>query len=654
MSSAAEVPGVDPVDQAILAALRRLSALRRPDGTFEGFSDAGVAFDAGNLVLARFVGESWPEPSARVAEKLRHLLSGQHECGLFRIYPGGPCSLEATRIVRLAIDCATRANGADFTPELKTSLAEACRDAEEALANPECRTFDIPYLAAFRLMLMAFDENSPDLGRIVPHPAVLMFAPAMGVGLLPMSIWRKPDRIVYPFISVLPQLLGFSAWRAVETSKVGGWLARAARSLPAAIRRITEGPARRAARWLLAHQDTTGGFYYSVTYTFLFVAALRNAAVGPALDRAEVDAVARALRYIRARETPVPTGIATSFLASDVWDTVAVATSMLEAPPGVVPPELSPAALGASVLAHQHPSGGFSYGRGSHYPDCDSSGLALGLFSLLLRDRSLPQPEAMRLALTRAFDFLERHKSKKGGFNAWTVRRGAEPPPVPRELGAVVFDLASADVTARIMVSLGHLLELVRVDPEMRHLLGAKRIRIAVKMRERGLDYLLSTRDPASGMWPARWTLGFIIGTRFVFDALETYPEMVHRIGALRDATARTLVASQNEDGGFGESQDSDLESRFTPSSSSAALITAAAYGLLRGATAPGSTEAASRALAFVLRAQDAQGGWPEVSLCTQFPGLYASYELMTLVALTTTLFRARRPPPQSEKSFVM
>jgi hypothetical protein len=31
------------------------------------------------------------------------------------------------------------------------------------------------------------------------------------------------------------------------------------------------------------------------------------------------------------------------------------------------------------------------------------------------------------------------------------------------------------------------------------------------------------------------------------------------------------------------------------------------------------------------------------VSVCTQFPGLYASYELMTLVALATTLFRARR-----------
>jgi squalene cyclase len=656
VSSAAEVDRIDPFDAAILAALRRLTALRRPDGYFEGYSDAGVAFDAGNLVLARFVGEAWPEQSPRVMEKLRHILSGQHTCGLFRIYPGGPCSLEATRIVALALECATSANGADFPPEFKERLDDARKRALAALASPECPTFDIPYLAAFRLMLLAFDENSPDRARLLPHPAILFFTPAMAVGLAPMSVWKKTDRIVFPFISVLPELVGFSAWRAVETSKVGGWFARAVRALPEGVRRILERPARRAARWLLEHQDTTGGFYYSVTYTFLFIAALRNAAVSPSLFVAEADAVARALGYVRARETLLPTGIASSFLASDVWDTVAVATALLEAPPGFLPPELSPATLGSSVLAHQSPSGGFSFGRGSKYPDCDSTGLTLGLFSALLRDRAPADPETMRLALTRAFDFLALHKSKSGGFNAWTIRRGAEAPPVPRELRdvrAVVFDVSSADVTARIMVSLGRLLDLAGVDAATSRHLGPKRIRTAEQMRRRGLDYLLSTRDSASGLWPARWTLGFIIGTRFVFDALDTYPDVARRVGPLRDHAARTLVACQNEDGGFGESQDSDLESRFTPSSSSAALITAAAYGLLREANAPGAAEAASRALTFILRSQDDQGGWPEVSLCTQFPGLYASYELMTLVALTTTLLRARpgwdSPDPTSD-----
>jgi squalene cyclase len=642
----------DPIDGAIRAGLGRLAALRRADGRFEGFSDAGVAFDAGNLILARFVGEAWPEPSDRVMEKLRHLLAGQHECGLFRIYPGGPCSLEATRIVCLALDCVTKANGADFPEEFTARVAESRHRAKAALSSPSCETFDIPYLAAFRLMLIGFDENSPDLERVVPHPAVLMFVPAMAVGLLPMSIWRKPDRVVYPFISVLPELVAFSAWRAVETSKVGAWLARAARSLPAPIRWITEGPARRAARWLLAHQDTTGGFYYSVTYTFLFVAALRNVAVSPALHAVEADAVARALSYVRARETTLPSGIASSFLASDVWDTVAVATSMLEAPPELVPPELSPATLGESVLGYQSPTGGFSFGHGSQYPDCDSTGLALGLFSALLTDRVqsphrvLAKREEMRLALVRAFDFLERHKTTQGGFNAWTVRRGAEAPAVPREFGAVVFDLSSADVTARIMISLGRLLDLVETDPETSRLLGRKRVESAQLMRRRGLAYLLSTRDEASGLWPARWTLGFIIGTRFVFDALDSYPEMAQRIGALRGAAARTLVACQNEDGGFGESQDSDLEGRFTPSPASAALITAAAFGLLRESQESDAASAASRALAFMLRTQDQEGGWPEVSLCTQFPGLYASYELMTLVALMTTLFRARRAQP--------
>jgi len=132
---------------------------------------------------------------------------------------------------------------------------------------------------------------------------------------------------------------------------------------------------------------------------------------------------------------------------------------------------------------------------------------------------------------------------------------------------------------------------------------------------------------------------------------LESHARLVERLvfaHRFRDASPEpvlhVLQGYQNEDGGFGESQDSDLQGRFTPSPESAALITAAAYGMLREAKAPGAAEAASRALGFILRSQDEQGGWPEVSLCTQFPGLYASYELMTLVALTTTLFRARRP----------
>jgi hypothetical protein len=635
----------DAIDVAARAAIARLVSLRQPDGHFEGFSDAGVAFDAANLVLSRFVAEAWPEPSARVAEKLRHLLAGQHACGLFRIYPGGPCSLEATRIVRLAIDAAVAANGHDFSPELIARLDEAKRRAEAALESTSCTTFDIPYLAAFRLMLIAFDENAPDRARTLPHPSLLVFAPAMAVRMAPRPTWKRSDRIVFPFIGVLPELVGLSAWRAVQTTKLGQWLTRISKALPKAVRRMFQRPLFRAARWLLAHQDTTGGFYYSVTYTFLFIAALRDAAAGPAFDDVEGEAVSRALAYVRARETVVPSGIASSFLASDVWDTVAVATAMLEAPPELLPSDLCPARLGASVLAHQSATGGFSYGRGSKYPDCDSTGLALGLFSVLLRDRAPPDPQAMRQALVRAFDFLELHKSKRGGFNAWTVRRGAEAPDVPHELGAVVFDTASADVTARLMSSFRRLMDLVAVDAETKRQFGSKRLRRLERMHQRGLDYLLSTRDPSTGMWPARWTLGFIIGTRFVFDALETYPPMADRIGALRNDVAKTLVRCQNEDGGFGESQDSDLQCRFTPSRASAALVTAAAYGLLRDATARGAPAAASRALAYMLRSQDELGGWPEVSLCTQFPGLYASYELMTLVALTTTLLRARRSP---------
>ncbi len=142
---------------------------------------------------------------------------------------------------------------------------------------------------------------------------------------------------------------------------------------------------------------------------------------------------------------------------------------------------------------------------------------------------------------------------------------------------------------------------------------------------------------------PRAGLLGYIIGTRFVFDALDTYPEIAPEIASFRDAAARTLVSCQNADGGFGESPDSDTKSRFTPSASSAALVTAAALGILQDSKVPQAQRASASALQFILRTQQADGTWPELSLCTQFSGLYASYELMTQVALTTTLFRIVR-----------
>ena len=134
-----------------------------------------------------------------------------------------------------------------------------------------------------------------------------------------------------------------------------------------------------------------------------------------------------------------------------------------------------------------------------------------------------------------------------------------------------------------------------------------------------------------------------MIGTRFVFDALATYPEITLEIEVLRDAAARTLLQQQHVDGGFGESPDSDVESRYTSAHLSSPVVTAAAYEILSGSNKPRAREAAARALAYLTASQNENGAWPEASVCTQFSGLYASYELMTQVSLVTALFRAQK-----------
>jgi Squalene-hopene cyclase C-terminal domain/Prenyltransferase and squalene oxidase repeat len=641
-----ESPAVT-AESVLRLSVKRLSAVRRPGGYYEGFSDAGVAFDAANLLLSRFVGEKWPEDPARVMAKTRHLLSGQHASGLFRLYPEGPCSVEATRIVCLAIDCALAATGSAFPASYRDELSCARRAAEDAVRRRDAPHFELAFLVFFRLMLQALNDNAPDRPRFLPDPSLVFLLPVMLAGLLPNTMWRRANRVLYPFIAVLPQLLCFAAWRAVETSEAGARLTSALDRLPGFFGQIRRRMGRGAAHWLLSRQDSTGGFYYSVPYTCLFVAALRNAvdsANDPPLEEQAAAAVRRALDYVRGRETGVPTGISSSFLASDVWDTTAVATAFLEAPPDFALPEASLEELCNYVVAQQSPSGGFSYGRGSQFPDVDSTGLAIGLLaSIILRNPAGSNRTAMLAALVKAFDFLEKHRSAQGGFNAWTIRHGETPPPMPSELTTLLFDVSSPDVTGRVMSSLARVVELARADAGSARALTPERLHKIERLRSGGLKYLQSTRNASTGLWPARWTLGYIIGTRFVFDALDTYPEVASELPVLREAAARTLLACQNADGGFGESPDSDTKGHFTPSSSSAALVTAAALGILRDSQWPRAREGASRALAFILNAQRPNGAWTELSLCTQFAGLYASYELMTQIALTTTLFRVLR-----------
>ena len=639
------MPTSEVASAAIAKSIAHFSELRHEDGHFEGFSDAGVVFDAANVLLSRFVDETWPEPADRIEKKMRHVLSGQARSGLFYLYPGGPPSVEATRIVVLSIERVLQDCGPSLDASLVRDLEVARETAKRGIERPPPDHFELLYLYGFRFMIEALDANASGTRRDFPSPKLLALVPVMLSGLLPKAVWRATDRIVYPFIAILPQLLTLAAWRCVETSRVGGALGRALDRMPEIVRRMKRRAGKRAASWLLERQDEGGGFYYSPLYTYLFVAGLRDAttlAESEALSEKAEAAIARALAYIRQRETIVPTGISTSFVASDVWDTTAVATSFLDAPSGALPRALLPETLGAYPIALQSPSGGFSYGRGSKFPDVDTTGLVMGLFAALVRrDPKVAHRDAMIEGMVGAFDFLEKHRSAQGGFNAWTIRHGENPPPLPSELTSMLFDVSSADVTSRILVSLARVRDLAASDAAAGAIFGDARAKKLENLREKGLKYLLSVRDPQTGLWPARWSLGYVIGTRFAFDALESFPELRAETDALRDAAARTLVQHQNREGGFGESPESDLRSRYVPSSESAAFVTAAAYGVLAKANGPLAKEAATRAMQYLLSTQHGDGTWTEVSLCTQFAGLYASYSLMTEVAIATTLFRA-------------
>ena len=59
-------------ESALRLSIERLISRCPPEGYCEGISDAGVVFDAANVVLARFVGDDWPEDPSRIIPKMRH------------------------------------------------------------------------------------------------------------------------------------------------------------------------------------------------------------------------------------------------------------------------------------------------------------------------------------------------------------------------------------------------------------------------------------------------------------------------------------------------------------------------------------------------------------------------------------------------------
>jgi squalene-hopene/tetraprenyl-beta-curcumene cyclase len=157
----------------------------------------------------------------------------------------------------------------------------------------------------------------------------------------------------------------------------------------------------------------------------------------------------------------------------------------------------------------------------------------------------------------------------------------------------------------------------------------------------RGVEWLLAEQEP-DGSWFGRWGANYVYGTGHVLPAL-TAAGLAPDHRAIRRAVA-WLERVQNADGGWGE----DLRSYDDPAWSGRGESTASQTAwALWGLHAAGETDgdAARRGIDFLVRTQTDDGGWDEPWYTgTGFPGaFYINYHLYRLIFPVSALGRCLR-----------
>jgi squalene-hopene/tetraprenyl-beta-curcumene cyclase len=140
-----------------------------------------------------------------------------------------------------------------------------------------------------------------------------------------------------------------------------------------------------------------------------------------------------------------------------------------------------------------------------------------------------------------------------------------------------------------------------------------------------GVEWLRRHQEP-DGSWFGRWGANYLYGTGAVVPALvraglpPSHPAIQRAV--------QWLVQRQNPDGGFGEDLRSYEDPAFRGRGSSTASQTA--WALLALLEVDARSEAARRAVAWLVRTQKSDGSWDEPEFTgTGFPGdFYLRYHL--------------------------
>jgi lanosterol synthase len=335
----------------------------------------------------------------------------------------------------------------------------------------------------------------------------------------------------------------------------------------------------------------------------LFASDPQHPELGPSLEGVEAwrwEDEAEGLRYVGAR--------------SNSWDTAFAMQALCDAPPDSV--EIAPALkrggefLAAAQQTEEIPDfadfwrdparGGWCFSDGAHrWPVSDCAAEALSAL-LLSRDHAGGDLPLDATRLDEAVTFILSRQNADGGFGTYERRRGGRLLEVvnPSEMfGQCMTELSYIECTASSLTALAHYRTAYPDRADSR--LGPAMERAIALLRKQQLP---------DGSYPGLWGINYTYAIFHVIKALRSAG--VNADDPCLTAAAGWLLQKQRTDGGWGEHYTSCLLGHYVEHSESLAVMTSwALLALLE--ILPPDHPAIERGIAWLVRQQLADGGWP-------------------------------------------